>query len=267
MENVRAHGTGPFRVAVLHGGPGARGELAPVARRLGLRRGVLEPLQAADSVGGQIEELRLVLASRARLPVTLIGHSWGAWLGGLAAARYPALVKKLILVGSGPFEARFAPDIDRRRLERLPAALAAEYLALLDRLDRAGKGLDGAHLARFAVLTEQADTFEALDPGEAPGPGISSRTLSIFHKVWPEAAKLRATGDLLQRFSTLRCPVVAIHGEADPHPGAGVDLPLSACLSDFRFILLARCGHAPWREKHAGERFFEILDREIGDRV
>ena len=45
---------------VVHGGPGACGEMAPVARRLASARGVLEPIQTALSLEGQVEELRTV---------------------------------------------------------------------------------------------------------------------------------------------------------------------------------------------------------------
>src|SRR5262249_15809566 len=100
MENLRRYGAAPFRVAVLHGGPGAPGTMAPVARELAGDRGMLEPLQAASSLQGQVEELRTVLEGHAELPATLIGSSWGAMLGFIFAAHYPALVTKLIMVGS-----------------------------------------------------------------------------------------------------------------------------------------------------------------------
>ncbi|MHA2061833.1 MAG: alpha/beta fold hydrolase, partial [Candidatus Sifarchaeia archaeon] len=34
MKNLRIYGNKPFNIAVLHGGPGAPGEMAPVAREL-----------------------------------------------------------------------------------------------------------------------------------------------------------------------------------------------------------------------------------------
>src|SRR5438093_128257 len=103
--NLRTYGSPPFRVVVIHGGPGAPGEVAPVARRLAAARGVLEPLQTADSVRGQVEELREVIETGATPPVTLIGWSWGAFLSFILAARHPMLVGKLVLVSSGPFTA------------------------------------------------------------------------------------------------------------------------------------------------------------------
>ena len=45
MKNLRSNGQPPFAVAVLHGGPGASGSMAPVARALVANWGVLEPRQ------------------------------------------------------------------------------------------------------------------------------------------------------------------------------------------------------------------------------
>ena len=105
MKNkLRTYGKPPFNVTVIHGGPGTAGGMAPLARELALRHGVLEPLQTASTIAGQVEELKELLEESANLPVTLVGHSWGAWLGYIFAARHPGLVKKLILVSSGGFE-------------------------------------------------------------------------------------------------------------------------------------------------------------------
>lgn len=47
MQNLWIWGKAPFTVAVIHGGPGAGGEMAPVARKLACDYGVLEPIQTA----------------------------------------------------------------------------------------------------------------------------------------------------------------------------------------------------------------------------
>ena len=59
------------------------------------------------------------------------------------------------------------------------------------------------------------------------------------------------------------CPVTAIHGDYDSHPAVGVEGPLSLVIRNFRFILLKNCGHKPWIERRAREKFLEILNREI----
>jgi pimeloyl-ACP methyl ester carboxylesterase len=74
---------------------------------------------------------------------------------------------------------------------------------------------------------------------------------------------MRRDGSLLATVRQIRCPVVAIHGEDDPHPAAGVQGPLATALGDFRFLLIPRCGHTPWIERQAQRRFYDILDAEI----
>jgi hypothetical protein len=57
INNFRLYGESPFSVVVIHGGLGARGEMAPVAQVLEAEFGVLEPLQAELTLDGQVEEL------------------------------------------------------------------------------------------------------------------------------------------------------------------------------------------------------------------
>jgi pimeloyl-ACP methyl ester carboxylesterase len=140
--------------------------MAPVARELGATRGVLEPLQTADSLEGQVAELKAVLESNADLPVTLIGASRGAWLGLFTAARYPSLARKLILVGSGPFEERYAEGIMPTRLARLNVDERQEVQTLLKQLG--GPADDGkkGSLARLGELLSRTDTLDPFDLGD-----------------------------------------------------------------------------------------------------
>ena len=81
--------------------------------------------------------------------------------------------------------------------------------------------------------------------------------------MWKDAAELRKSGKLLELANHIKCPVVAVHGDYDPHPAEGVEKPLSGILKDFRFILLEKCGHNPWVERHAKSRFYEVLQEEL----
>ena len=92
-EKLRKYGNAPFDAAVIHGGPGAPGEMAPVAREISSVKGVLEPLQTAASIQGQVKELKTVLETNGNLPVTLIGFSWGAWLSFIFTAQHPTFTK------------------------------------------------------------------------------------------------------------------------------------------------------------------------------
>lgn len=260
-ENLRKYGSPPYAVAVIHGGPGAPGEMAPVARELSYLYGVLEPLQTSLSIEGQVQELRGVLEKYGRLPVTLIGHSWGAWLSFIFAARYPSLVKKLILVASGPFEGKYARKIMDTRISRLTIKERYELLGLADTLSDVDNKNKDIAFARLGELMSKTDSFDRL-PLERNEDRAELRA-DIHHSVWAEADELRNSGKLLEYGKLIQCPVIAIHGDYDPHPAEGVEIPLRETIMDFRFILLKDCGHDPWMERNVRDQFYQILLKEL----
>jgi pimeloyl-ACP methyl ester carboxylesterase len=221
--------------------------------------GVLEPLQTATSIEGQLQELRAVLEKHADLPVTLAGFSWGAWLSFIFAARYPSLVGKLILISSGPFEEQYAAAIMKTRLSRLSPEERSEVESIAEALDNTAISEKNNLFARLGRLIYKADSCNPLPHESEP----IKYSYAIYHSVWQEASKLRSNGQLLALGKKILCPVVAIHGDYDPHPDDGVREPLSRVLPDFRFILLEHCGHYPWRERVASEKFYRLLSREF----
>ncbi|MBS4016084.1 MAG: alpha/beta hydrolase [Candidatus Latescibacteria bacterium] len=269
MKNLRKYGEPPYSVVAVHGGPGARGELAPVAKKIALKYGVLEALQDANTISGQVQELLRVVKKHATKPVILIGHSWGAWLSYIFTARYPSFVKKLVLVSSGPFEEKYVRRIMQARLQRLNKKERAElntYIALMHNqnireikteklLKRSGNKVE---FVKFGNLMSKTDSYEP-----TPSRHQIELRLDIIRGVWPKAEELRKTGQLLKLSEKIKCPVTAIHGDYDPHPWQGVKNPLRKKLSDFRFFLLKKCGHTPWLEKHARCDFLHILTREL----
>lgn len=259
QQNIRKHGKPPFTAALIHGGPGAAGEMAPVARRLGKTRGVLEPLQTADSVQGQIDELISHLKSRARTPVTLVGFSWGAWLSLLAACAAPSLVKKLILIGCGPLKEEYSGLIRENRLKRLQGADRRTLRMLMEELDDPAGVFSAEKANRLRQLTRKTDSF---DPVCSNGNSISFQA-DIAKRVWQEARLWRQQGTLLRAAEKVRCPVILLHGQHDPHPAEGILMPLADVMNAFTFIMLHDCGHKPWIERRARDRFFQILEDQL----
>lgn len=176
MKNLRVYGKKPYRIVVVHGGPGAPGEMAPVAKELSSLNGVLEPLQTKNYVEGQVQELHNVLEENGDLAVVLIGYSWGAWLSFIVTARYPVLVRKLILIGSGAFEAKYAANIVGDRLNRLSEEERIEALNLIETINDPATGNKDKPMARLGALFNRADTFDPL-PGKAKC--WNSATISI----------------------------------------------------------------------------------------
>ncbi len=259
MKSFRKYGRPPFEVVVIHGGPGAQGSMRPVARELAAHWGVLEPLQTAASLEGQVEELGAALHNARSPSSILIGWSWGAMLGFIFAAHHPEMVSKLILVGSAVFEEKYAAQIEERRLNRLGPKQRKDALCLMKALkDPASRDKDGL-LRQLGRLFIQTDN---LNPMWSDAEAHTVR-YSIYQNVWKEAARLRQNLKLLELGKRIECPVVAIHGDYDPHPAEGIRNSLSSVLRDFRFILIKNCGHQPWIENDAKDRFFRILRGEI----
>lgn len=258
-KNPREYGIRPFRVAVVHGGPGAAGEMAPVARELSSQGGVLEPLQTERTVQGQVEELKTILETNAEQPATLVGFSWGAWLVMMLASTYPDLARKLILIGCGPLEESSARNILDTRLKRLEPDEREDVERLLLRINDPEIKEKNPLLARLGYWFNKADAFDpiTLETGDI------DIDFFIHQQVWNGAAEMRRNGELLRLGYKITCPVVAIHGEYDPHPFQGVKIPLSRILKNFRFSLLKNCGHKPWIEVQARDEFFKILKTEI----
>jgi pimeloyl-ACP methyl ester carboxylesterase len=115
-------------------------------------------------------------------------------------------------------------------------------------------------MARFGELMFKADSYDPL-PRESE---VLEVNPDINRLVWKEASELRRSGELLKLGERIKCPVVAIQGDYDSHPAEGVKEPLSHVIRDFRFILLEKCGHYPWLECNARDRFYRILRDEIG---
>ncbi len=259
MKNLRKYGKAPFSLAVIHGGPGAPGEMATVARELESRWGVLEPLQKAKMLKGQIEELKTVLEKNGDPPILLIGFSWGAWLSFIFTANYPTFVKKLILIGSGPYEEKYATNIMKTRLSRLTEEERSKAYTLMKELNGSIVREKNKLFAQFGRLISKADLYNPLPHDDE----VLEYQYGIYQSVWEDAKILRRSGKLLELGKQIKCPVVAIHGDYDPHPPEGIKIPLSSILVDFKFVLIKDCGHYPWVERKARSRFYSILKSEL----
>lgn len=258
MAQFRKHGLPPYGVVMLHGGPGAPGGMYEVAHTLSQYIGIIEPLQTGLSVSDQLSDLHHIIMDNCPAPVKLVGHSWGAWLACLFAAYYPALTEKIILIGAGSFKKDYSNDIMKIRLDRLHEKKKSEAM-ILSALVKEGKA-SNANFRRFGELMSEADSYDPLPEKQE----VQAFYPEVFNAVWPEAEKLRKSGELTTLGHNIMCPVMAIHGGFDPHPASGVKEPLQKTVRNFRFVLLKKCGHYPWRERYAREEFYRILTEELG---
>ena len=246
------YGASPHLVALIHGGPGAPGSVCSLAKQLGSDCGVIEPLQAQDSVKGQIRELAEQLESFDH-PLTLIGYSWGAMLGILYAAENPQRVKRLILVGCPPLEDQYVSTIMKRRLKHLKKKDRRKVQVLIKKSHNGLLSQD--EFDRFGLLMDKADGYKKkVKHGQK-----KKFQPEIYQKVWAEAEHIRSDRGFIRALNQIKCPIIIIHGRQDPHPFRSIIRACKISKCKFEVFILNRCGHVPWEETFATERFLGII--------
>ena len=249
---VRLYGKAPYKIVLVHGGPGAIGSLKGFARELNAlsQIGVVEALQSKYSIAELIDELYSQISDNCNEKVSLIGPSWGAWLAALFAEKYPELVERIILIGSGPLEDKYVAEIGTRRFENLPEEDGEIFQRLIN-----NQATD-EDMAKIPKVFEKSDNYclENRDMHKA------DKTDSQMHNtIWEEAAGLRTSGELLAAFKRIKNKIVLIQGETDPHPARGITIPLQENGVECETYILEKCGHSPFMEKYAKEDFYKIL--------
>ncbi len=258
MIETRAYGSAGPPVLVLHGGPGAAGTMAPVARALASGFRVIEPLQRGSggeplTVARHVADLDEVLDAHAadgERPA-LVGHSWGAMLALAYAAEHPGRVSSLVLVGCGTFDTGARARLVAVRDERLGARRDE-----LERLTRDIADPD-ERLAAMGDLVESVATFDEIDEDPAPV-RVDARA---HEETWNDMLRRQAAGDYPAAFRSITVPVLMLHGAYDPHPGRMIRDGLAAVLPRLEYHEWERCGHTPWRERAVRDDFFARLER------
>jgi len=168
-------------------------------------------------------------------PVTLVGHSLGAWIASLYAVAHPSRVSRLVLVNGGPLRG------DRDDLTLMPAnrAEAARILAQLT------------------------------DPGSAQMPGFVLDDIVREARSGGIARLSMAAGTmgahlLDGRLALLTTPVDLLWGESDRVMSPGYARRLASQLPAARLTMIPRCGHVPQQE--CGARFIAALKQVLAAR-
>lgn len=255
---VRLYGKEPYRVVLVHGGPGAIGSLKGFSEEFSelSKLGVVEAIQSKYSIAELIEELYCQIKDNCIGKVSLIGHSWGAWLVAIFAEKYPELIKSVILIGCGPLEDQYVSEIGSRRLQNLTDEDSAIFQRLIS-----NQATD-EDMEKIPRILDKSDNY-CLENREKHR--ADKADSEMHNKVWSEAAKLRTSGELLASFKNIKSKLYLIQGELDPHPVKGVTLPLQNNNIPCETYILEKCGHSPFMEKYAKEEFYKILMQAIID--
>lgn len=254
---VRTYGAEGPQIVVLHGGPGAQGSAAGLALELQDDLRILEPIQRRSgtvplTVARHVEDLAAV----APTPATLIGWSWGAMLALSFAAKYPERVRAIALIGCGTFDQASRMAFHRAMEARLAAPAYRTLDTLLAQMQAERDPRERDRLfTRMGELAMKAQAFDAIDPIENPLPADAAGHTETWHDV----LKLQREGREPAAFASIRCPVLMIHGDDDPHPGRMTRDVLGKVMPQLEYVGIPRCGHEPWIERHGREPFLRTL--------
>ena len=251
--HVTVDGAGP-PLATIHGGLGLdqtyllRG-LAPLAARYTLLHvdlaghGGSPPPEdwATQNLEVWADDLDEVRAARGLERWSVLGHSYGAFIAQVYAARDPERVERLVLVAAGPSFAH-APGV-LGTLDRRGQPEAAR--ALIDALTAPAR--DDAELGAGwpKVLPLY---FHAWHPRHLPAFAGTRFSAAGFNR----GNEVLAGVDLTPRLAAMRAPTLVVSGDDDfIMPADGPGAALVAAIPGARHVIIPDAGHFPFLEAPA----------------
>ena len=256
---VRRYGKAGPLVLVLHGGPAAVGDVAPIAKGISKSFCAVEPWQRGSgsvplTVARHIADLHELAADVGEdSPLAIVGHSWGAMLALCYAAEYPSKAGPIVLVGCGTFDQaarnRMQATIEERMDDGLRDHVRRMSTEVADPADR---------FIRTFKLTRHLFDSDPINP--YPDKEESEPfDIQAHQETWSDMVKLQDDGIYPNAFAAIESPVLMLHGQYDPHPGKMIRDSLLRHLPQLEYHEWERCGHSPWIEKSTREEFFSVI--------
>ena len=243
-------------VIVLHGGPGAPGGSALVAKGLSDDFRVFEPWQRPSgdiplSVSVHIEDLyQLIFTRCGDEKPALVGESWGAMLALAYAAEHPASIGPIVLIGCGTFDKDSRAEgvkIRQRRIldyiKNYPEHSSDLELSLDEQIMKWHEMTDTYELASAKTEDQEKEPFD----------------MKAHTETWKDMLRCQEEGRYPQFFASIISPVIMLHGTYDPHPGKMIRDNLTPYIPHLEYHEFEKCGHAPAIEKHVKNEFFKVM--------
>lgn len=260
-------------VILIHGGPCIPGPMRSLGDQLKDSCHVIEYYQrgAADSPSdgqyGMDESAgdlhSLVTAVCQGQPPVLIGHSCGAVLALVYAARYSQACRKAILLGTGPLDKAGWDSFQSRIISRITSDNNRKtYVKSCGETKRAATVEEAARI-RLSTYPLVPDACWTREPSCLSLLTCAEVAPLIIHLTAVDYEARAENNLLVPILSSIACPVVAIHGDYDPIPHESVLPLLKQHIPSFRAHLLSGAGHFAWIEHEAGPKCIQILKEEI----
>lgn len=244
-------------VVFCHGGPGGYDDLAPVAdmiddicrvSRYDQRGSGRSDRRPPYDVATFVDDLEALRAHWRIRKWVVGGHSWGASLALIYAARYPSKTRALLYISGTGLDPRWRTEYRRARSSRLAPEARTRY----EELERLRAGATDSR--RQAIARERRQILAPTnyhDPDAAPEPpeghdGLVNPEVNALVNEDHERIVLNLR--FLTRVAQLPMPALVVHGASDPRPGWSAEA-VARTVANGEFVSLPEVGHYPWVEK------------------
>lgn len=256
---VRHHGDAGPLVFVLHGGPAAVGDIAPVAKGISGAFRAVEPCQRRSgesllTVARPVADIHdLATELGGDTPVPFVGHSWGAILALCYAAERPSKAGPIVLIRCGTFDQASRDKMQVAIEERFDGDVRNRIRhACSEATDPANQFIRTFNLTRHIFDYDPAGAYPEEDEYEP-------FDLKAHNETWSDTRRLQDDGMYPEAFASIEMPVLMMHGEYDPHPGLMIRDSLLLFLPQLEYREFERCGHSPRIERSTRELFFSSI--------
>jgi len=211
----------------------------------------MKTLDRTLGIGAQIADIERIRRILGEEKLTILGHSFGAFLASLYAAEFPEHVRALILVA--PAEVLVMPVEGGGLFEEvgrlLPAGMKSEYADFLRRYldfgrifsrsdsELAALNAERAKYYRAAAAAKNLSVPEENEPNENGG--------WMVHAMYFSMGKRHDYRDALR---IVKAPVLVIHGEKDLQPEKA-SRAYAEAFPNSSFQVIKNAGHFPFSEQ------------------
>jgi pimeloyl-ACP methyl ester carboxylesterase len=173
------------------------------------------------------------------------------------ATHHPPTPAGLVLIGCGTFSQAARAEFEARRALRLTPADHARIAHITE-----AEKDPNRRLAEWGRVMTRVYGYDVDD-----GPSDLTVVDAVAHEqTWADIVRLINHGVYPAAFAAITCPVLMLHGEADPHPGHLTSDELRRHIPHLEYREFSKCGHSPWLERQARDEFFESINTWIADR-
>jgi proline iminopeptidase len=204
------------------------------------------------STDKHVEDLEALRVHLKLSKLIIGGHSWGAMLGFAYAAKYPANVDRLILLGPGGITSAFFTYFGSNLQCRLHEEDKEE-----SRKSTLREGYIKAIMPGYFFNRERAmDMKKMLDST------LMNKNISAISKLTIKSY-VATQDDRVKKLRKFKNPVYIIQGRQDPI-GESTVYEIKNLLPQTKYTFIEECGHFPWlEEEKAVTEFYKILNSSL----